>query len=676
MNREEKRKQKKTSKKSEANYEKMLNPFINGDTMYIPVLADQNPLMKDQMTPMTPDEFMHMSYTISDAELNRIIYRNAKAVVEKGLVSPWPKDDYGIVRWFTWNFITKEMREAFPFIAKEYLDHFRLEDDNAPKEFMDIPYPRVNEITWNDAYYFRVLLMMLYSARAGSTYSKNILISLYKIYFKQEYNKVKKLKILTYLDVLEMHDEDCKRRGLPSGHSTDGFSLRDHIINERMHEAGWTNVHGDSLLSPVPRHVDGEDAISQATSLFQEINDAPDEPPLQPVSARLFIMCELLGIPIENTCNEQANHMNMLVDGMNTVTFASSPEYRFIFADLKERTADFLHATYPEMFDPFEYQRNEHYLALQMAEQVMRDVFMERDIHIRVPYESKKFDLADLVSSVSITMFKNFPELRPDFNVMLELSMIRYLAECICEIMNARDQQLEDILHFHRKYEEGELRPDETDKGSVQKDKVLKSVENLHSAKKEEPKEEIHDEDLRAEVERLRQELEEKSSALVESEQKVIQQRSLYELAHKHELELEQKLEDMSSDHAELVAMREYVYDSAKTEEIELDEDTREDIIEAIKDKKVAVLGGTEKWIKRMKRLLPSWSYVSVDDTSIGGFNALERADYIYVYTSALKHKQYYRCVSMAKNTGKMLFYLNGSNVDVNLAKFQKDLCR
>ena len=77
-----------------------------------------------------------------------------------------------------------------------------------------------------------------------------------------------------------------------------------------------------------------------------------------------------------------------------------------------------------------------------------------------------------------------------------------------------------------------------------------------------------------------------------------------------------------------------------------------------------------------MRRFLPSWSFIAVDDDSIGGYNALERASYIYIYTSALKHSQYYRAMNLVKSTGKMLFYLNGTNVDENLRQFQRDLCR
>lgn len=77
---------------------------------------------------------MNSTHELSDRELNRIIYQNAKIAIADGTMPDFPEDDYGTVMWFTWNFITPEMRAAFPAIAKEYLKHYRT-DDAVPIEF-------------------------------------------------------------------------------------------------------------------------------------------------------------------------------------------------------------------------------------------------------------------------------------------------------------------------------------------------------------------------------------------------------------------------------------------------------------------------------------------------------------------------------------------------------------
>ena len=199
MGRKENRKLKKLkgeSFKKQAAADITFSPFIDGDTRIIPIAAENTkvPVMNTPGS-LSQEEFSGITHTLSDKELNRIIYQNAQEAVRMGLMPPKPEDDFGTVMWFAWNFITDEMREAFPAIAKEYLRHFRDEDGEgvqgrssggkAPEEFWDVPYPRMNEATWDDAYFFRILLMMLFSARHGSTYSRNFLLSLYKVYYKQ-----------------------------------------------------------------------------------------------------------------------------------------------------------------------------------------------------------------------------------------------------------------------------------------------------------------------------------------------------------------------------------------------------------------------------------------------------------------------------------------------------------
>ena len=183
--------------------------------------------------------------------------------------------------------------------------------------------------------------------------------------------------------------------------------------------------------------------------------------------------------------------------------------------------------------------------------------------------------------------------------------------------------------------------------------------------------------ELRTEVERLKEKLAEKEAALAESEQKVIRQRALYEQEKEQRQELEINLEKTATERRELIALREYVYSQQDESAPELpDEATQEEMIRNLQDKNVAVLGGTERWARRMKRLFPKWKFISVDDDSTGGFNALESASYIYMYTSAMKHKQYYRAMNMIRKENKMLFYLSGTNTAENVMRFHRDLCR
>ena len=665
-----------------------IGPIRRGSEISIPVNVDN---MKGPLSnlpgSMTPEEFMGMTHHLSDKELNRIIYENAKMAIREGLMPDKPEDDFGTVMWFVWNFITDEMREIFPAIAREYLEHYKNDPSVEGKNiiFENIPYPRMQEKTWDDAYYFRVLLMMLFSARGGSVYSKNFLLSLYKVYYKYEYNKLKRLDTLTYLDVLESHDEYCRRQGYPSGHTMDGsVSFKEMAIEKRKHEPGWTNVLGERQLSPIPgkknKDVPNADILNKAIAELRDMSEAPDEPPVQPTASRLFIMAELMGIEVDETCNEQALHMNVIADSMNKVTFLNSPEYRKFRNEMAERCRGILHVNYPEMFDPYEYQSDEKYIALQVAETIMSDVFKKFDTNFRMPYDSKKFSLPDLMADLTLTLQMDFPDVTMSFDEVLILAMVQYLSECLCEVMAVRDTELDEVLRFDRRKGEGEWSKEETS-DEIKTEKVLKSVESLRTKEPEavEKAEEVlmDEEGLRAEVERLRSQLAEKEAALAESEQKVLRQRVLYERARDERDELVEKADEAAVEHTELIALREFVYGNANhNEDVDLDEENRTEIIGKIKEKKVTILGGTEKWIKRMKRILPGWNFIGVDDNSIGAVGALERADYIYVYTDALKHAQYYRAMNIVKSKGKVLYYLGSSNIDECLRQFGSELNR
>ena len=105
-----------------------IGPIRRGSEISIPVNVDN---MKGPLSnlpgSMTPEEFMGMTHHLSDKELNRIIYENAKMAIREGLMPDKPEDDFGTVMWFVWNFITDEMREIFPAIAREYLGHYQTE---------------------------------------------------------------------------------------------------------------------------------------------------------------------------------------------------------------------------------------------------------------------------------------------------------------------------------------------------------------------------------------------------------------------------------------------------------------------------------------------------------------------------------------------------------------------
>ena len=385
-----------------------LHSFVQDGVKYMPVIM--NGASDDVPDVMDEEQFKKMTYKMTDTELNEFLYRQAREYVESGMAPSWPENDFGIQHWFVFSFITDEMRQVFPEIAKEYLSH----EPMLGTAFSDIPYPRMSETTWEDAFFFRVLAIMLTAARRGSVYSRNFLISLYKVYYKPEYNRLKRLKKLTYLDVLQLHDADCLRRGFPSGHAVDGGrTFRDYMVDERRHQAGWTSVVGTRSLDPVIKkrrmssdlqaerteeQKRSDEKLEAAADYLRDVADFPDEPPLDPTSARLYIMCEMLRIPIDETCNADAEKINAGRQSVLDAEFVGNPEFRRLIGEEEERAKEWVLATYPETGDPYLYQTNEKYVGLELAESVLWQAFRKQDRNIRMPYDSKKFDLAELLA--------------------------------------------------------------------------------------------------------------------------------------------------------------------------------------------------------------------------------------------------------------------------------------
>ena len=95
------------SQNSSVDMSKLLTPFTMGDTRYIPVHVDAEkkpvgplssmPDLDDEPGGLTPEQFSKITHELSDKELNRIIYQNARMAVEDGVMPEWPEDDFGIL---------------------------------------------------------------------------------------------------------------------------------------------------------------------------------------------------------------------------------------------------------------------------------------------------------------------------------------------------------------------------------------------------------------------------------------------------------------------------------------------------------------------------------------------------------------------------------------------------
>lgn len=160
-----------------------------------------------------------------------------------------PDEQFGVDVTFIATFITGNMEPAFRAAALQFLKTDPvLHDPEYAWVFEDLVYPLRKECQYNDAVNFRLLSMILACARHGSVYSRELLLSLYKTYYKKEYNVLKRMKEL---------------------------NMRQFI-----------------------------GAFIKPEGLFDSIQEGPDDDIIDEITARIFVMSEIIGIHLDDSWNK------------------------------------------------------------------------------------------------------------------------------------------------------------------------------------------------------------------------------------------------------------------------------------------------------------------------------------------------------------------------------------
>ena len=127
------------------------------------------------------------------------------------------------------------------------------------------------------------------------------------------------------------------------------------------------------------------------------------------------------------------------------------------------------------------------------------------------------------------------------------------------------------------------------------------------------------------------------------------------------------------SDREELIALREYAYNSTE-EDIILTEMSRQDYIDQLKEYKVVIVGGHTNWVRQVRDLFPKWTFVNFKSTTTIDDSVVDHADHVFFYTDALKHHVYYRFVNLVREKKIPFGYISTSNIDKGLKQMAEEL--
>lgn len=165
-------------------------------------------------------------------------------------------------------------------------------------------------------------------------------------------------------------------------------------------------------------------------------------------------------------------------------------------------------------------------------------------------------------------------------------------------------------------------------------------------------------EDLLSEIENLRRKLHDKEYSLDHMTQ-------LYIEAKNHIKTTESYKDKYDEAYAELVALREHVYHEGLEPSHDTDEKSLADIKSIIKNKRIAIIGGPDNWISKVKKEFPDWIYLNFQSSTTIPDRILDNCDYVYFFTGFLKHNVYYRFINIVRERHLPFGYINNSNISV-----------
>ena len=288
---------------------------------------------------------------------------------------------------------------------------------------------------------------------------------------------------------------------------------------------------------------------------------------------------------------------------------------------------------------------------------------------------------------------EDFHKLCLENNMGLRMQMIRTLA-VLKTWKPKRNFTFEEVQHYTNiydlaaaltdvaetfEYEAGYLIGDEIDPFDVE-DALFnpaKMTVNVRSKKPDKKpavnvapvsKGDVSAEDYLTEIEELRKKLNEK-----EQENKYL--REQYRAAKHSSEETDGLVRKYEAERRELIALREYAYNS-EHEDDAISEDKLPDMVKAIADKKIVIIGGHINWQNKLKQMFPEWIFVHPDAYKTVNAGMLEDKEKVYFFTDYINHISYKKFIAIARERNIPFGYIGSRNIDSVAAQIYQEMVR
>ncbi|MCD7884558.1 MAG: hypothetical protein LUI87_12760 [Lachnospiraceae bacterium] len=533
-------------------------------------------------------------------------------------------------------FENMDLYDEFPMIANEFLKHefVNLDLYHDADYGVDTPKDAPKTLFLN----MKILSLVYQGAKKGSEYSRNLLIYLYKTYYRQEYNALKRFRELNSADALEL----TKR-------STDSSP---YPVNWRLPRI--------FAMAPFLGVEFGD--IEYAYSVMDETWKTMDR------NKRSMLEFEFPA-DILDECREQVS--DWLNEHNGRFDKKTMPRW---WIARKLACASLQTFGYTQTY----ITGNE-----ETADRAEEELNMVRTLALlKMNFRRKEFNFEDIQTLSVIYMFaskmtQEFSRINVALNDILGIS-----SEYVLETPQRPRFQPEKVNGESGVSSIGPTDPagsrgfsqDPGAASNVPLNTVLDTATNAMSDVSQQsmistvPVEDASQREKRmhAEIERLR-------TRLHNAEQENIHLRetnnNLRGLSEDVKI-LKQQHED---DQKELHALREHVYRST-----EGDVDTgAADIAEMeglISGKKIVIIGGHENWLNKLKAKFNGWRFISTELSAVVDLRVFDGADYTYFFTEHLAHRTYGAYVKVLRERDLPFGYIHSTNIENNVRQIYEDI--
>jgi|GEM_PF-7017066 len=532
-------------------------------------------------------------------------------LIHEGTAEGVVPDTEGSDALFLENFISPEMADDFPLILHEFLKHRGAAVLESPHTEWADECPGAWSL--EDTLQRISLNAMFGDAVSGDEYSRELFRVLYKTYYRSEYRQLKRFRTLSVAEAISLAEG-------ADGH-TDMLKLARTLTMARFFDIKPDKACA-YLHSVLGRYHDKSVDLDHADAYEFEYPDG-----LYPA------------------CREQVERWMESVKG----TVVEAPEYHSLrlaedflgHAFLTNGFSEFYHQLFYEQPDDLRRQLAHSLAILRMLEPGREWTFDE--VQLLTPAYACACSLSDgvmeLTENIGLLLDPHGTDFYEEFPPLFEP-----------EKLKAAKAPAKGGAASGPRPQNAAPPADKTASSGSAAAAALPADERAV---------------LEQEIERLRSELRRERTAVRAAREELREkQRQTTELAA--------ELASLTADRAELTALREHVY-RLTMEEPKDSALSEEEMLAAIRARRIILIGGHPNWTKKLKDLCPDWIFLDPNASGAVDEKLFANAAHVYFFTDTLSHKTYSRFIRIVRSRDLPFGYIHSVNIAANIRQVYEE---